>query len=577
MRFRHFFRCAPLVLLFALAIAQPASAERKIALVVGNSAYTNAPRLPNPRNDASGIIARLKAMGFEVIPGLDLDRSGFLNTLATFGRSAEGADVALFFYAGHGLQVNGQNYLVPTDAKVEYEAELDLALIPVPLVMQQLSRGSRVNIVILDACRDNPFATDLSRTLGTRSATALGRGLSRIQSVSGTFIAFATQPDNVAQDGDGRNSPFTQAFLVNMDKPGLSLSDLMIEVRKDVMRQTNGKQVTWDSSSLTGRFSFKIEGTITVTPEGATPPAPAAQPSVDSKALEFAVWNAIQNSSDPKAFEKFLSDFPDGVFASAARDRMASLRAPTVGDLAKSRTPVPQDACASPAVIDDDFTSPARTIEIKHGVASAAAPNAGASFSRRRESRIVYPYAQTRFPKSGTLEWSINVSSGYFYSGGKLNERSACALIFTTDIQNGDVTWPGSAWLYVCSNGDIRFHIAGARYEADGRPEYRLEAQGTAFRFGQWHRLGVSYGDQGRYIMLDGSLVASNVSMTQQLGAGGTHQASVDHPTLGESVFRLLAQQPARRRVRRRRRALSCIRDPAGLVSFAIAMREVKP
>ncbi|MDP3075736.1 caspase family protein, partial [Bradyrhizobium sp.] len=139
-------------------MAQPAFAERKVALVVGNSGYTNVPRLPNPRNDASDMIGRLKAMGFDVIPGLDLDRNGFLNTLATFGRAAEGADVALFFYAGHGLQVNGQNYLLPIDAKVEYEAELDIALIPVPLVMQQLGRGSRVNIVILDACRDNPFA-----------------------------------------------------------------------------------------------------------------------------------------------------------------------------------------------------------------------------------------------------------------------------------------------------------------------------------------------------------------------------------------------------------------------------------
>ncbi len=148
----------------------------------------------------------------------------------------------------------------------------------------------------------------------------------------------------------------------------------------------------------------------------------------------------------------------------------------------------------------------------------------------------MYPYTQTRLPKSGTLEWLINVSSGYFYSSGKLTERASCALIFTTDIQNGDVTWPGSAWLHLCNNGDIRFHIAGAKYEAGGRPEYRLEAQATAFRYGQWHRLGVSYGSEGRYIMLDGKLVALEVTMRQELGAGGTHQASIDHPTMGESV-----------------------------------------
>ncbi|MCW5702966.1 MAG: caspase family protein [Bradyrhizobium sp.] len=515
-------------------VAEPAFAERKVALVVGNSAYASVPRLPNPRNDASDIIARLKSIGFEVTPGLDLDRNGFLQSLATFGRAAESADVALFFYAGHGLQVSGQNYLVPVDGKVESEAELDLALIPVSLVMQQLARGSRVNLVFLDACRDNPFAKDLSRSLGTRSASALGRGLGRIQSTSGTFIAFATQPDNVAQDGDGRNSPFTKALLTNIEKPGLSISDLMIEVRNDVMRQTNGKQVPWDSSSLTGRFFFRIEGTVTVTPEASRPTAPVPAP-VDPKALELAVWQAIKDSSDRAAFEKFLSDFPGGVFASAARARIAALR-PPAADM-PARTPSERsDACTGPAVIDDDFTASVKTVGLGHGVQITKGPNGGASFSRRRESRIVYPYGATRLPRSGTLEWVINVSSGYFYSAGKLNQGAACALIFTTDIQNGDVTWPGSAWLYVCGNGDIRFHIAGAKYEAGGRPEFRLEARGTAFRYGQWHRLGVSYGNRGRQIMLDGKLVAGDAGMTQELGAGGTHQAAIDHPTIGESV-----------------------------------------
>ena len=203
---------------------------------------------------------------------------------------------------------------------------------------------------------------------------------------------------------------------------------------------------------------------------------------------------------------------------------------------ARPPTQAQTDACAEPAVIDDDFTRTQKVAGISHGVTLATGQNGGATFSRRRESRIVYPYARTGLPRSGTLEWAINVSSGYFYSAGKLSEHAGCALIFTTDIQNGDVTWPGSAWLYVCGNGDIRFHIAGARYEVGNRPEYRLEAKGTAFRFDEWHRLGVSYGGDGRYIMVDGTLAASEVTMTQQLGAGGTHQASVDHPTIGESV-----------------------------------------
>jgi hypothetical protein len=338
------------------------------------------------------MIARLKAMEFDVIPGLDLDRNGFLNTLAVFGRAAEGADVALFFYAGHGLQVNGQNYLVPTDAKVEYEAELDIALIPVPLVMQQLARGSRVNIVLLDACRDNPFAKDLSRTLGTRSASALGRGLSRIQTASGTFIAFATQPDNVAQDGAGRNSPFTQALLANMEKPGLSLSDLMIEVRNDVMRQTNGKQVPWDSSSLTGRFSFKIEGTVTIAPQ--TSPSQPSAPASDTRAVEFGVWNAIQSSSDVSILEKFLKDFPDGVFAGAAKEKLARLESGTT-PLSKSLsvTPGQSDAVEAPAGMTLEADTDRPGLDYRRNV-NIQSPEACATICAREERCRAFTWVQ---------------------------------------------------------------------------------------------------------------------------------------------------------------------------------------
>jgi hypothetical protein len=511
------------------------AAEQRVALVIGNSTYQHAPSLANPRNDASDVGQKLKRLDFQLFGGQDMDRAAMLSALTAFGRAAEKADVALVFYAGHGLQINGQNYLVPVDANVGYEAEADIALVPFNVVMQQLNRGSAVNIAILDACRDNPFAKDLSRTMGTRALGALGRGLSRAPSVSGSFIAYATQPDNVALDGSGRNSPFTSALLKFIERPGLSISDLMIEVRKDVITATNGKQVPWDSSSLTGRFSFKIEGTVDIAPErpqapGPTqPPSSARQQSVDSKTLEFGVWREIQNSKERTAFEKFLADFPDGVFASAARERIAALGA-------SSSTPAVRSESCSGSVIDDNFAKAAASTGVAHGVTFAAGPNGGASFARRRESRIVYPYSRTGLPRTGTLEWQIKIAGGYVYSAGKLTERTACALIFTTDIQNGDVTWPGSAWLHVCNNGDLRFHIAGAKYEAGGRPEYRLEARGTGFRYGEWHRLGVSYGNLGRSLMLDGVVVASDANMTQSLGAGGTHTASIDHPTIGESV-----------------------------------------
>ena len=312
------------LILAASLVSGAASAEKRVALLIGNSAYQYVPRLQNPVNDVADMRAKLDTLGFQIFGGADLDRSKMIGALTSFGRAAENADVALVFYAGHGVQVNGQNYLVPVDANVEFEAELDIALVPFSIVMQQLARGSRINIALLDACRDNPFAQNLSRSMGTRAVGALGRGLSRLRSTAGTFVAYATEPDNVAQDGTGRNSPFTSALLKNMDRPGLSLSDMMIEVRNDVIQSTNGKQVPWDTSSLTGRFYFKIEGTVTVTPERPAPAPPNS--ATDRTAVELAVWNAIQNSSDPAAFEKFLKDFPDRAFAIAARDKLPALR-----------------------------------------------------------------------------------------------------------------------------------------------------------------------------------------------------------------------------------------------------------
>ena len=296
----------------AAASTAAAQTEKRVALVVGNGAYKHVPALRNAPSDASDMTAKFKALGFETFGGIDLDRVALVKALVAFGRAAERADVAAVFYAGHGVQVNGQNYLVPTDAQVEYEAELDVALVPLDLAMQQLRRGSRINIVMLDACRDNPFAPNLSRTMGTRSAGALGRGLSRVPAVSGTFVAYATQPDNVALDGEGRNSPFTAALLKHIEQPGLSISDLMIEVRNDVMQSTNGKQVPWDSSSLTGRFTFKIEGTVTVKPETGV-------------SEEMLFWQSVKDSRTASEIEAYLKRYPQGVFADLARARLADI------------------------------------------------------------------------------------------------------------------------------------------------------------------------------------------------------------------------------------------------------------
>jgi hypothetical protein len=157
------------------------------------------------------------------------------------------------------------------------------------------------------------------------------------------------------------------------------------------------------------------------------------------------------------------------------------------------------------------------------------------TFTRKNESRIEYSY-DDGFPREGTIEFAIKVADAYKYSNYELKDNQNCALIFTTDIQGGDVTWSGSTWLYVCRNGDISFHIAGEKYAGGWNSKYKLKATATQFRFHEWHNIGVSYGSEGRYIYLDGELVASNSKQKQKLGAGGLHNKPTDHPTIGESV-----------------------------------------
>lgn len=187
------------------------------------------------------------------------------------------------------------------------------------------------------------------------------------------------------------------------------------------------------------------------------------------------------------------------------------------------------------ALFVEEFISPVTTGDA-HGIDYQTIDGRTVGvFERTNESRVQYPYDKG-FPKQGTIELAINVSNAYHYRDYELQDNQECALIFTTDIQGGDVTWTGSSWVYVCKNGDISFHIAGEKFEAGWNEKYRLKATNTTFKFNEWHNIGLSYGSEGRYIYLDGKLVASNDKLKDELGAGGLHSNPIDHPTLGESV-----------------------------------------
>jgi uncharacterized caspase-like protein len=290
---------AAVALLLVLPAVAQTAAPKRVALVIGNSAYQHAAALANPVNDATAMGGALKQVGFAVLLGLDLDKRTFDGKIHEFAQVLNDADTALFFYAGHGLQVAGRNHLVPIDAQLNSERDLDFEAVSLDFVLKQmeLEREGKTNIVFLDACRDNPLARNLARSMGTRS-TSIGRGLAQVETGVGTFIAYSTQPGNVALDGQGQNSPFTAALTKAVKEPGRNLTAVMIEVRKEVLAKTSGRQVPWDHSALTGDFYFNLASAPGMLPkmEGSKPDGETAAMEQRLRQLEAE----LKRKSDPQ-------------------------------------------------------------------------------------------------------------------------------------------------------------------------------------------------------------------------------------------------------------------------------------
>jgi len=313
-----------LLCVLLLAASLTAAAAQRVALVVGNGAYQHTVPLANPVNDALALADSLGRLGFEVVVATDSSQVALEASIREFAKAARGAEFAVFFYAGHGLQVNGVNYLIPVDAVLESEDDLVFAAVDLNDVLGIMTRSAQASLVFLDACRDNPMADLLARGLGTRS-TDVGRGLAQVSVAVGALIAYATQPGNVALDGQGEHSPFTAALLQHIETPGLELRQVLTRVRDDVVDATDGKQVPWDHSSL--------RGDVFLVPASAAPaPAPAPAPI----ATGAEIWQVIQHSDNPKDFEFFLQSFPGSPFAPYAKLRLDALAqtGPTAEELA---------------------------------------------------------------------------------------------------------------------------------------------------------------------------------------------------------------------------------------------------
>ncbi|MBP0464500.1 caspase family protein, partial [Roseomonas sp. PWR1] len=319
--------------LAAVAAAPPVAAAprppaqaidgRRVALVIGNGDYTHGTPLRNPANDARRMAEVLEGAGFEVVLGLDLDRRGMETKIREFGNRLEGGRIGLFFYAGHAMQVAGENYLLPIDAMLERERDLAFETVSLGQVLRAMESSAATNLVFLDACRDNPLTRSFQRSLGTRSA-AVGQGLAQVQSGLGTLVAYATQPGNVALDGRDANSPFTSALAQHLATPGVDIAIAMRRVRESVVAATGGRQVPWDHSSLTG--DVVLVGAPAAAPAPVASAAPAAEPAggvVRGGAdREVVFWQSALAGGRPADFEAYLQAYPDGTFAPLARSRL---------------------------------------------------------------------------------------------------------------------------------------------------------------------------------------------------------------------------------------------------------------
>jgi hypothetical protein len=290
--------------------SQPACAEKRVALVIGNSAYQNVGRLANPSNDSTAIWSILKNAGFDVVElKHDLTVNEMRRALRDFSNTVRDADIAIVYYAGHGIEIDGTNYVIPVDAVLERDIDAFDEAIPLDRILTVIEPAKRLRLVILDACRDNPFNKTMKRSIGAR---AIGRGLAKIEPESpNTLVAFAAKAGSLAFDGDSQNGPFTGALIKYLTRPGLDVRKAFGFARDEVLKATANKQEPYVYGSLGGEDVVLVPA-----PESAT--AQAGKPPDDTQ-IELAFWESIKNERNPKLFQAYLNRYPTGTFADIAK------------------------------------------------------------------------------------------------------------------------------------------------------------------------------------------------------------------------------------------------------------------
>lgn len=309
-----------------LASLNVAMADRRVAFVVGNGAYKNAAPLPNPPIDAKSMARMLRNVGFDVVEGTNLTRDQMTERLLEFGRKSPGAEIAVFFYAGHGIAISGTNYLLPVDADIKSEMDVKLgSAINVDVTLEQTMSDAKAKLVFLDACRDNPFAAKI-RSLAKSRAANVQAGLAEMKSGEGTLIAFATGPGQTALDGkEGSNSPFTRALLDNIAKPGVEIQQAMTRVRAQVNEETSKRQLPWGHTNLIGSVYLNPVEPVTTGATVAEAPTKPASTVSTAPDVELEFWRSVKDSNKPEELNAYLTQYPAGQFKSLALARIAAL------------------------------------------------------------------------------------------------------------------------------------------------------------------------------------------------------------------------------------------------------------
>jgi PQQ-dependent catabolism-associated CXXCW motif protein len=397
-----FFAIAAIMPAFTAYGAQSAApSEPRTALIIGNSGYRHEP-LKNPANDAEDMAKMLRSLGFEVTLKKDASFRQMVEAINDFGRALKKGGVGLFYFAGHGVQSKGRNYLVPVNANVESEADLEFEAVDANRMLAAMDdAGNRVNIMILDACRNNPF---------TRSFRSASRGLAQMDAAKGTYIAFATSPGSVAADGSGRNGVYTEHLLKSLQAGDTDIHRVFTRVTADVSRATSGKQVPWSASSLTGDFAFHAQ------------------------ADERVLWDSVKSTQNPAELEAYLTQFPNGLFANVARARLRSLTTSAqVATIAPSPPAAPvRDETAAPPLLmtyaneDKDY-----------GVPPTATPRPG---KYHAPTPLEIP--------GGKVIRTVDLKR-------LLDNRKDAVIVDVLDSKDKRATIPGATWLNGAGSGQL--------------------------------------------------------------------------------------------------------------------------